>query len=342
MAVEDQVGPTSRLRRLINGYQVSQALHVLAVLGIPDRLANGPLSAAELAEATGVAVDPLYRLLRAVATTDVLEEQPGRRFRLTDLGQGLRSDVPGSLAGWAAYIGRPYYWEAWSHLLDGVRVGANAFHLVHGSDPWTFRRAHLDEAVIFNRAMNSASDAVARAVVEAYDFSRFSTIVDVAGGGGVLLAAILKRHPRARGVLFDMPHVVADSRRFVEQAGLRDRCRLEGGSFFEEVPSGGDAYLLKSILHDWNDGDAVRILLTCHSAMRADTPLLVIERVVGPPNAGFDVKFSDLNMFVAPGGRERTVEEWRTVLAAGGFELRRTVAADGWSVLESWPADARA
>lgn len=342
MTVKAEVDPTSRLRRLINGYQVSQALHVLVALEIPDRLADGPRSAEELAEESGAAVEPLYRLLRAVATTGVLEEQPERRFQLTDLGKGLRSDVPGSLAGWAAYIGRGYYWEAWSRLFEGVRTGAHAFRLVHGTDPWTYRRAHPDEAVIFNRAMNSTSEPVARSVVEAYDFSRFGTIVDVAGGGGVLLAVILARHPQARGVLFDMPHIVADSRAFLEQAGLLERCRLEGGSFFEKVPSGGDAYLLKSILHDWLDADAVRILRTCRAAMRTDTPLLVIERVVGPPNDGFDVKFSDLNMFVAAGGQERTVEQWRALLAAGGFELRRAVAADGWSVLESWPTDARA
>ncbi len=338
MAVKDEVDSTSRLRRLINGYQVSQALHVLAVLEIPDRLADGPLCADELATQCGAEAAPLYRLLRAVATTGVLEEQPDRRFRLTDLGAGLRSDVPGSLAGWAAFIGRGYHWAAWSHLLEGIRTGGHAFRLVHGSDPWTYRAAHPEEAVIFNRAMNSSSDALARSVVEAYDFSRFGTVVDVGGGGGVLLAIILARHPEARGVLFDAPHIVHDSRTFIEQAGLLDRCRLDGGSFFEKVPAGGDVYLMKSILHDWNDDDAVRILLTCHAAVRSDTPLLVIERIVAPPNEGFDVKFSDLNMFVAPGGRERTVEEWRALLAAGGFELRRVVGAYGVSVLESWPA----
>lgn len=341
MTVRGEDDPISRLRRLINGYQVSQALHVLAVLEIPDRLANGPLTAAELAEASGAAAEPLYRLLRAVATTGVIEEQPDRRFRLADIGAALRSDVPGSLAGWAAFIGRGSHWETWSRLLDGIRTGDNPFGLVHSSDPWTYRHGHPAEAVIFNRAMNSASDSVARSVADAYDFSRFQTIVDVGGGGGVLLAAILARHPQARGVLFDLPHVVADSRSFIEQAGLLDRCSFEGGSFFEKVPSGGDAYLLKSILHDWSDGDAVRILRTCHAVMRTEAPLLVIERIVGPPNEGFDVKFSDLNMFVGPGGRERTLEEWIPLFASGGFELRRVVDANGSFVLELWPANAR-
>lgn len=338
MTGTSQEDPGAALRRLVNGYQVSQALHALVVLEIPDRLAAGPRSAGELAEASGATAEPLYRLLRALATTGVIEELDGRRFRLTDMGQGLRSDVPGSLAGWTAYIGRSYYWEVWSHLLEGVRSGAHPFRLVHGSDPWTYRREHPEEIAVFNRAMNSISDSVARSVVAAYDFSRLTTVIDVGGGGGALLSAILARNPQAHGVLFDLPQVVADSRAFIERAGVANRCSIEGGSFFERVPEGGDAYILKSILHDWYDDDAERILRTCRRAMKEEAVLLVIERVVGPANEGIDGKFSDLNMLVAAGGRERTAEEWQSLLAASGFDLKRILPMGVWAILEGSPS----
>jgi hypothetical protein len=335
MAMEDYTAARSELCRLLNGYQVSQALHVLATFGIPDRLADGPRSSEDLAAIVGATDGPLYRLLRAVAAAGVLEELPGRRFALTDLGEGLRSDVPGSLAGWAAFVGRGYYWAAWSRLIDGVRTGDHAFRLEHGSDPWTYRQTHPEEIPVFNRAMNSISGQVADWLATAYDFSHFRTIVDVGGGGGALIAAILGRHPGVRAVLFDLPHVVADARVIIEQAGLGARCELVGGSFFDSVPAGGDAYLLKSVLHDWYDVDVKRILKVCHAAMRPDALLLVIERPLAPPNEGSDGKFSDLNMLVAAGGCDRTDEEWEAVLRAGGFSRRGTTLVHGSAVIEA-------
>jgi hypothetical protein len=335
MAVKPRSAARWELRRLINGYQVSQALHVLAELGIPDRLADGPLSAEELATLVGASDEPLYRLLRAVAAIGVLEELPGRRFRLTELGEGLRSDVPGSLAGWAAFIGRRSDWTGWARLIDGVRSGDFPFQLEHGTDPWSYRRAHPDEVPIFNRAMNSMSSQMAESVVAAYDFSRFGTVVDVGGGGGALIVEILSRNPAVRGVLFDEPHVVADARSYIEQAGLAGRCELVGGSFFETVPGGADAYLLKSVLHDWYDEDAERILKVCRAAMRPDALLLIVERLIGPPNEGAVAKLSDLMMLVAAGGRERTADEWETVLRASGFELRSIVPTDDVAVIEA-------
>ena len=337
MAIKSRTEPLLELRRLINGYQVTQALYVLVVLEIPDRLAERPRTAEELAKESGAAAGPLFTLLRAVATLGVLEELPDRRFQLTELGQGLRSDAPRSLAGWTAFIGSPMHWRTWGRLLDTVRTGEQGFRLEHGTDPWTYRREHPEEVAVFNRAMNSASGVVAEAVVDAYDFSRFGTVVDVGGGGGRLLAEILSRHPGVKGVLFDLPHVVADSRAFIEQSGLADRCRLEGGSFFEKAPADGDAYVLKSVLHDWYDEDALRILKTCLTAMREDALLLVVEGLVGPPNEGREVKFGDLNMMVAAGGQERTAEEWEVLFRAAGFELRRIVPAAGRAVLEAAP-----
>jgi O-methyltransferase domain/Dimerisation domain len=327
------------LRRLINGYQVTQALHVFASLGVADRLAAGPRTSEELAASAGASEEPLYRLLRAVATVGVVEELPGKRFRLTELGEGLRTDVPGSLAGWASLVGRRYHWLAWSRLVEGVTTGGHPFRLEHGTDTWSYRRDHPEETVIFNAAMNSASSLIADSVAGGYDFTPFRMVVDVGGGGGVLIAAILLRHRHLRGVLYDLPHVVADSARYIEQAGLAGRCGVLGGSFFEQVPVGGDAYLLKSVLHDWHDEDAIRILATCRRAMRLDAKLLVVERVLGIPNEDWDTKFGDLNMMVGAGGLERTAEDWRTLLRAGGFEMAGITKGDSISLAPLLPGE---
>jgi hypothetical protein len=207
--------------------------------------------------------------------------------------------------------------------------------LEHGTDPWTYRQTHPEEIPIFNRAMNSVSGQVAESLAAAYDFSQFRTVVDVGGGGGALIAAILGRHSGLRAVLFDLPHILADARRFIDQAGFAARCELVGGSFFDCVPSGGDAYLLKSVLHDWYDADVKRILDVCHAAMRPDAVLLVIEPLLAPPNEGAEGKFSDLNMLVAAGGCERTTEEWEAVLRAGGFGQRGITLVHGSAVIEA-------
>lgn len=325
------------LRRLINGYQVSQALRVVAELGIADRLATGPMSSPELASDLKVNEVALYRLLRAVASAGVLEELPGQRFQLTELGEGLRSDVPGSLKGWAAFHGRGYMWAGWTRLADGVRTGETPFEIEHGTDVWSYRQAHPEEATIFSAAMNSITGQVTDAVVSSYDFSRFGEVVDVAGGGGALLAAILVRNPHVRGVLFDLPHVVTGDKDFIEASGVADRCRLVGGSFFETVPEGADAYVMKSILHDWSDEESVRILKTCRAAMRSDATLLVIERILGPSNEDLDGTFSDLLMFVGPGGRERNADEWKRLLREGGFALREVTPAASVAIIEARP-----
>jgi hypothetical protein len=331
--------PTRRaeLSSLVNGYRVTQALSVLVALRVPDQLVAGPRSADDLAAEVGAVAQPLYRLLRAVAALGVLEELPDRRFALTHLGQDLRSDVPGSLAGWTEFVGQRAHWTAWARLLDGIRTGEHPFRLEHGSDPWTYRRDHPGEAAVFSRAMNSLSTATAAAVVDSYDFSRFGTVVDVGAGGGALITAILAANPGVRGVHFDLPHVVADSRRYIDEAGLTDRCEMVGGSFFETLPEGGDAYVLKSVLHDWYDEDCGRILSACRAAMRPDAELLIVEQQLGKTNENPSAKFSDLNMLVAAGGMERTDEEWEALLAKNGFSLRRITPVGVINVFEAVP-----
>ena len=246
------------LRRLVNSYQVSQAIHVAAILGIADLLADGPRSSDDLAQATGTNPRALYRLLRALAAFGVFHEDDNRMFSLTELGEPLRSDVPESVAGWAAFIGRPNHRDSWGALAESVRTGENAFLLAHGVKVWEYRAEHPEEGAIFDRAMAASSNVVLRSLLAAYDFGRFGTIVDVGGGNGTLLAGLLEAHPGLEGVLFDQPHVV-------EGVDLGERGSVVAGSFFESVPDGGDAYLLKWIIHDWEDEESIAILRNVRS-----------------------------------------------------------------------------
>jgi hypothetical protein len=305
-------------------------------LGIADLMADGAQASDELAEATGTHPGTLYRLLRALASVGVFREEDDRRFALTELGDGLRSDAPGSLAGWAAFVGRPAGWQAWGALLHSVHTGETAFPQVHGSEVWEYRASRPDEQSAFDRAMISLTGHVNGALLEAYDFARFETVVDVGGGHGALLVALLVEHPAMRGVLFDQPHVLAGAQDVLRSAAVADRCDLVGGSFFDGVPGGGDAYVLKSILHDWDDGEAATILRRCRAAMSASAVVLVVERVLGPANEGPDAKFSDLAMLVTQGGRERGVDEFGALFAAAGLRLERAVAsASPFYVLEA-------
>ena len=335
MSTHEDPNPATTLRRMVDGYQISQAIHVAATLGIADLLAAASRSSDELAAATDTHPPTLYRVLRALASVQVLDELDGRRFALTPLGEKLRSDVPDSIAGWAAFIGRPYYWQAWGGLLDSVRTGENAFRQVHGTDVWTYRSTRPDENAIFDRAMTSNSRRSNDAVLAACDFGRFRTIVDVGGGNGALLAAVLAAYPDAQGVLFDQPHVVSGAASLLERAGVADRCRIVGGSFFDAVPQGADAYMLRAIIHDWDDDEAIRILVAVRHVLEDNGRVLIIERVIAPPNEGRDAKFSDLNMLVSPGGRERTREEFVALLGSSGLRLERVLGAGVFSILEA-------
>jgi hypothetical protein len=317
--------PTVALRRLVNGYQVTQAIHVAVTLGIADLLRDGPRSSGDLADATQSHAPSLYRVLRALAAVGVLHEEDGR-FALTELGDGLRSDAAEPVGGWAAYVGRPAHFQAWGALLEAVRTGENAFASVHGCDVWEYRAHHPEDGAIFDRAMTDTSRRANRELLEAYDFGHFERAVDVGGGHGAFLAAVLAAHRELHGVLFDQPHVVADAPAVLDAAGVRDRCEIAAGSFFDGVPAGGDAYLLKAIVHDWEDDDALRILRGVRAAIADGGAVLVVERELGPPNTEPDAKLSDLNMMVGPGGRERTRDEFAALFAESGFELERVVS----------------
>ena len=327
--------PATTMRRMVEGYWVSQAIHVAATLGIADLLAEARRTSDELAASTGTHPPTLYRLLRALASAEVLQELDGQRFELTSLGQQLRSDVPGSIAGWAAFVGCPSHWQAWDGLLHSVRTGKSAFEHVYGTDVWTYRSTHLDESAVFDRAMTSLSRLANAALLATYDFGRFRTIVDVGGGNGALLASVLAAHPVIQGVLFDQPHVVSGAAALLEDSGVANRCRTVGGSFFESVPQGADAYVLRAIVHDWDDDASIRILTVVRQALAQGSRVLIVERVIAPPNEGRDAKFSDLNMLVMLGGRERTREEFAALLESSGLRLERVLDAGTFSVIEA-------
>jgi 2-polyprenyl-3-methyl-5-hydroxy-6-metoxy-1,4-benzoquinol methylase len=306
---------------MITGFRLSAALNVAADLGISDLLASGPRTVAELAAAASADEDTLRRLLHALATVGVYDERGDGRFALTELGEGLRSDVPGSLRPLARTLSCHALWSAYAHLGHSVRTGENAFEALHGHDVWTHRRGHPDENEIFNQNMTALTSLVAEAVAEAYDFSGVATVVDVGGGEGLLLETVLTRHPHLTGTVFDQEHAVAQA---PLAAALRPRWSSASGSFFEDVPE-ADAFLLKSILHDWPDDRCAEILRTCVRRLRPDGVVLVVETVLGRPGFEVDAAFSDLNMLVLPGGRERTEEQYAVLFAAAGLRLTRVV-----------------
>jgi hypothetical protein len=329
----------AQLMGIVTGYQRSRALAVAAELGIADLLRDGPLPVAELAQATRTHAPTLYRLLRALASVGVFREDGEQRFSLTSMGQLLRSDVPVSAGPVARFMGRDYHWTAWGHLLHSVRTGENASRAALGTDVWSYRERHPEENEIFNAAMAALSRAASAQELAAYDFGRHRIVADIAGGTGALLAAILRARADSHGILFDQPHVVAGAKAVLEHAGVADRIRIESGSFFERVPSGADAYVMRRILHDWLDPEAITILRCCRAAMGPDARLLLIESVVGPANEDPQSKFLDLLMLVSAGGRERTEPEWRALLAEGGFRLCQVHPAGATSaVIEASPA----
>jgi hypothetical protein len=330
---------SQELNRLVTGYQVSQALHVAAILGLSDLLSDGPRSVAELAEAAGADARALARLMRALAAVGLYVSDGDERFANTELGDTLRADAPRSVAARARLLGRAFHWRAYGSLEQSIRTGESAFALVHGESVWEYLAKRPDEQRIFDEAMTALSQAVADVVADAYDFGRFGTVVDVGGGHGMLLAAVLSRYPSVNGVLFDQPGVVSGAHQLLSTTGMSQRCRVVGGSFFDAVPEGGDAYLLKSVIHDWPDAESVEILRTCRRSMPAHGHLLLVEQLLDESPDPVRTAFFDLTMLVMAGGQERTTDEYRSLLAAAGFDHARTVTTGSdWFIIEAVPA----
>lgn len=336
--------PSATLGPMITGFMVSQTIHVAARLGIADLLKDGAKSSDELARATATHAPSLHRMLRALAALGLLDEVEPGRFALTPLGGSLRTGVPGSLRNLALMYGGERMWQVWGNLLHSVRTGETAMRHLFGMGSFEYMARHPDLAAVFNEAMSEFTRQVAAAVLAVYDFSRFRTIVDVGGGNGTLVAMILAATPGLRGVIFDLPSGLAAAKSHLASAGIAERCQVVEGDFFKSVPDGGDAYMLKSIIHDWDDERSLVILENCRQAMPAHGTLLVLERVLPARVEAIvphrQIVMSDLNMLVAAGGRERTDAQYRTLLASAGFTLTAIVpdrAPTNFSVLEAVP-----
>lgn len=315
------------LYRLTVGFRVSQAIKVVVELGIADLLGNDPKSTEELANATGSHANSLFRVLRFLAGVGLFTEEPTRCFILTPLGAGLRADVPGSIRPIAREFVGEAQWKAWGELLRAVRAGEPAFDLAHdGMTYFEYLESDPDAADIFNVAMTGNTARSGDAMMRVYDWSGIKTVVDVGGGQGYLLATILQGHPEMRGVLLDRPKVVAQAKALLEERGVADRCQIFDGNFFVRVPAGGDAYVLRNVIHDWNDQDALAILGRCRDAMPDSGKVLVVERVVGSDYRELSpVLNADLAMLVLGKGRERTEAEFRTLFSQAGFRLTRVL-----------------
>ncbi|MBI2195020.1 MAG: methyltransferase [Planctomycetes bacterium] len=322
----DESTPVSYLFRLVNGYWLSQSVYVAAKLGIADLLREGPRTAEDLARGVGADTRSLYRLLRGLTAAGIFVESSDGRFGLTPTAEYLRSGVPGSLRDAVILYGGDWY-HVWGRLLQTVQTGQTAFKLAHGKEFFEYYSEHPDEAETFNRGMSALSQSAYpdESILEAYDFSSIRTLVDVGGGHGLFLAAVLRASPHLQAIHFDLPQVTPGAERSIREVGLSARCKFVSGDFFQSVPAGGDAYSLKRILHDWDDDQAFTLLRNCRQAMPPGGKLLAIEVVVPPPHERSFGKLIDLQMMVLTGGLERTEQEYRALYAAAGLRLSRII-----------------
>jgi hypothetical protein len=327
------------LAGMMLGYYDTQLVYVAAKLALPDAMAGGPATGAEIARAVGADPDATTRFLRALASAGIVAEAPEGRFALTSLGDLLRTGALGSLRELALLNGELNY-GAFGALLDAVVTGEASFDRVFGAPFFDHLARDGAMGAIFDRFMASLSTRLGRALVGAYDVSGMGTVLDVGGGCGTLLAALLAAHPRLRGVLLDRPVVAARARRYLEDRGVAERCEVVAGDFFAGVPAGADLYVLSQTLHDWDDERCARILSNCREAMGPGGKLVVIEQIEQRPRAPWKhaVSESDLYMLVLTGGRERPLEAYRTLFRAAGLELGRVAALDaGFGLMEGLP-----
>jgi len=313
-----------QLGQMISGYWVSQAIYVAAKLELADRLAAGPKTAAELARATNTHADSLFRLLRALASVGIFKQGEEDRFELTPLAERLRQNVPGSQWAMAIMMGEEHY-RAYGELMYSVRTGRAAFEHLYGMPVFEYLGTKPQQAAIFDAAMTSIHGAETQQMVDAYDWSTIKVVADIGGGNGTTLIGLLQANPHLQGILFDLPHVADRARKAIERAGLGSRCQIVAGSFFEAVPSGADAYVMRHIIHDWDDSRSVTILSNCRKQLPESGKVLIVESVIPPGNEPAFAKWLDLTMLTIPEGRERTEVQYRSLLRQAGLNLTRIV-----------------
>jgi hypothetical protein len=330
-----ELTPPDQLMQLLFGFAASRAIGVAAELGIADLLKGGPKTAGELAPETGADPRSLYRLLRACAACGVFSEDSLKRFSLTPLAEPLRSDIRGSLRAFSVMMTTDWQYQVWGHLPYSVKTGKPAFDKVFGMSSFDYFWTNEKAGKEFNDAMTSNSAFSSMAVVNGYDFSVFEKLVDVGGGHGFLLASILEKHPQLQGLLFDTPDTIAAAQPLLQQHGVTDRCTTQSGNFFESVPAGGDCYIMKHIIHDWNDEQCITLLQNCRKAMKPGGKVLVVEMVVPEGNQPSPSKFLDLQMLLFLPGCERTATEYKELFDKAGFELTQIVPTPSpFSIIE--------
>lgn len=332
------VPPVQQMMQMIAGFWVSRAVYAAASLGIADLLNDGPRTVEQLAIATSTLPRPLYRLLRALASVGVFAERADGSFELTPIAGTLRTDAPDTLRAFAiSELGQSHY-PAWGELIHSLRTGAPSFDHVHGMPVFEWFGQNPDRAATFNRSMGELSVVVQAAVLEAYDFADCGpTIVDVGGGHGAFLSGILKEHPSLRGIVFDSPAVVSGATPILAKSGLAQRCATAAGDFFQAVPAGGDTYVMKHIIHDWDDAKCRTILGNCRKVMKPGGRVLIVDQVLPPGNEPSIGKFTDLVMMIMPGGAERTAAEFEKLITESGLKFRRIVSTKSLvSVIEAF------
>ena len=314
--------PSAAILQMATGFILSQALIVIAELGIADLVSRAPQTAKELATATKTHEQALYRLLRFLASHGIFAEDHDQRFHLTPLASVLQSDAPDSVRVRLQAYANPMRWNTVGHLLAAITTGETAFDHLYGLSWFTYLAQSPEARARFQAGVANFSGPNDADIVGAYDFSAYQRVVDVGGGQGSFLAAVLRAYPTVRGVLYDQPEVVANPSE-LRVADVLDRCDVEGGNFFDAAPPGGDLYILKYVLHNWGDAEAIRILRRCCESMAPSGRVLAIEGVMQPGNQADPLKQLDLSMMLLTGGRERTQEEFATLYQQAGLQLIR-------------------
>ena len=332
-----QEAAADRAYELVNGFRASQLVRLAAQLQVPDLVADEPRSVEDLAAATGMNADRLHRVLRGLAGLGVLVETEEGRFRNTNVGELFREGVRGSRRGMALML-LPESYRAWDHLMETMRSGKPGHEIAHRGSLWDSMARDADFAARFNRAMVSGTEEIAEFVAAGLDFSSASVIIDVGGGNGALAAGILRAHPHLRAIICDLPAGLAGTREYLSRQRVSERCTTVEADFFENVPMGGDAYLLKNIIHDWDDEHATRILSACRRATGLGARILLIERLlpvrVTDSPEHLNAVMTDLQMMVQLGSRERTLAEYRALLEQAGFEFRGSLPGPLYGVVE--------
>ena len=319
---ENTHSPADLIHEMSCGFILSQALYAVAKLGIADFVRDGRSSTAELALAAGADEGVLYRVMRTLAGFGVFHEEEGRFFSLTPAGQLLRSDHPQSLRHAIIFRCEENY-DAFRALVHSMRTGENAFKSVFGAPRFEYLKSNKDANESFQEGMKAITRGDISAILKAYDFSAFKTVVDVGGGNGALLSGILEQNPHLSGILFDQRATIELA--LAGRGGQLPNCRLVAGNFFEAVPQGGDLYILKSVIHDWPDAPAVTILRNCRIAMGDKGKVVVVERIIGPRNQASHALIVDLTVLVEHGGQERRQKEFQALFNQAGLKLIRVI-----------------